>query len=95
LENEKLPIALISASILLVIVRFFTGTAYPDGDETAYFIIKTTPNAKIERNETPARPITQDILLYGDEFEPPFGDECIVLMKLVPAVSGTLLMAGF
>ena len=87
---RKFAVFLIVSSIFLVFVRIFTGITYSRDSETGYFVIKKVPSFEVERSESAERPYSQDILLFGDEFGPPFGDEYVTLMDTVPILPGGL-----
>src|ERR1700744_4141239 len=91
---RKLPVLLFGVSVLLVAIRLFTGITYLRDDETVFYVIKRAPSLAIERWETPEHPVEQDIILEGEEWEPPLGEEYIALMEWVPGISGVLLLAS-
>ncbi|MEI9983521.1 MAG: hypothetical protein WDN69_10120 [Aliidongia sp.] len=80
---RKAAIVFVVLAITLGVIRLCTGLVNAYDENTTYFVIKTTPSVKILRQETPDNPVTEDILVYADEFQVPFGDEYMALMRVV------------
>jgi len=70
---RKIAILLMAAAIVLIGLRVFTGIVHARDAETAFFVIKHVPSLVIERKESDADPVEDDVILYADEFQVPFG----------------------
>ena len=85
-------LVLVAVAVLLGGARVFTGLVYGADEPVSYFVLKTRPDAAIERTATTAHPVSDDRVLAQDELSLPHAEVYIDFMRAAPTAAGASLL---
>jgi hypothetical protein len=88
---RRLAACFLLLSLLLSAGRLFTGVVYGVDSPVAYFVLKTAPDARMERPEAEGRPIAAEIVLDSEEPRLSYGWLYFGLMRAVPVLVAIML----
>lgn len=91
---RALAVALLATAILLGAARLFTGVVYGADSPVAYFVIKTAPDARMERPEAKGPPVHDEIVLDTEETQLAYGWLYFGLMRAAPALAAVMVAAA-
>ena len=89
-----LAACLLLLSVLLGAGRLFTGVVYGIDSPVAYLVLKSAPDARMERPEAEGRRIEGEIVLDSEEPRLSYGWLYFGLMRAVPFLVAVMLAAS-
>lgn len=89
---RALAAALIASALLLGAARLFTGVVYGAHSPVAYFVLKPSPDVRMERPEAAGPPLRAEVVLDEDETQLAYGWLYFGLMRAVPVLVAVMMV---